>query len=332
MYSNSKQYSGMWKQVLSILIPEIQNSLNRGCSHGPCHMHGGGDGFRLFPDFNETGGCVCNTCGAFSNGFELIKKSLGVSEAKAVFLVREASAHLKKIGFTVSPNMTVETPKFCEDKYRAILNSQNNSVTLDQPEAMPAIRYFINRGVSIDQNSYSKKITYNKHEPCFEDGQIVHWGAILLSVENDNGLVNIQRIYVTADGKKAPVMNPKKLMPSPKKGFTAGAAIRLYLPSNVLHVTEGVETALAIRIAMNEPVWATVTANGMAKLKVPKSVKVLNIWADKDVSGTGKKAAEELARLVKGSCKVVIHTPPYPIPDGSKSLDWLDVLNMEEQL
>jgi len=332
MYSNSKQYSGQWWQLLSILIPEIQNSLNRGCSHGPCHMHGGGDGFRFFPDFKETGGCVCNTCGVFSNGFELIKKSLGVSEAKAVFLVKEASNYIKKNGPTVSSNMVVETPKFDEDKYKAILNSQKSSVTLDQPEAIPAIRYFIDRGVGIDQNNNTTKISYNKHEPCFEGGQVVHWGAILLHVENDKGLVNMQRIFITKDGKKASVKNPKRLMPSPKKGFTTGAAVRLYSVSNILHVTEGVETALAIRIAMNEPVWAAVTANGMAKLKVPKSVKVLKIWADKDVSGTGEKAAKELAKSVKGQCEVVIQIPPYPIPDGSKSLDWLDVLNMEEQL
>jgi len=332
MHSNSKQYSGQWVQLLSILIPEIQSSLNRGCSHGPCHMHGGSDGFRLFPDFKETGGCVCNTCGVFSNGFELIKKSLGVSEAKAVFIVREASNYLKKNGFTISSNVVVEAPKFCEDKYKAILDSIKNSVSLDKLGASPASLYFINRGVGIDQNNNTTKISYNKHEPCFEGGEVVHRGAILFQVENDDGLVNVQRIFVTEDGYKAPVMKPKKLMPSPKKGFTTGAAVRLYSVGNVLHVTEGVETALAIRIAMNEPVWAAVTANGMAKLKVPKSVKVLKIWADKDVSGTGVKAAKELAKSVKGQCEVVIQIPPYRIPDGSKSLDWLDVLNMEEQL
>jgi len=295
-------------------------------------MHGGSDGFRFFPDFKETGGGVCNTCGVFSNGLELIQKSLEVSESKAVFLVKQASEYLNENGFSVSSNMTVKAPTFCEDKYKDILNNLKNSVTLDQPDAIPAIRYFINRGVGIDQNNNTTKISYNKHEPYFEGGEVVHRGAILLHVENDNGLVNMQRIFVTKDGYKAAVMNPKKLMPSPKKGFTTGAAVRLYPASDVLNVTEGVETALAIHTAFNQPVWATVSANGMAKLKVPKSVKVLKIWADKDVSGTGEKAARSLAKSVAGQCEVELHLPTQPIPDGSKSLDWLDVLNMEEQL
>lgn len=37
--------------------------------HVPCPVHGGRDGFRIFPDVAETGGGICNTCGSFANGF-----------------------------------------------------------------------------------------------------------------------------------------------------------------------------------------------------------------------------------------------------------------------
>lgn len=42
-------------------------------THVPCPMHGGKDGFRLFPDYAEVGSCVCNTCGSFRDGFETLE-------------------------------------------------------------------------------------------------------------------------------------------------------------------------------------------------------------------------------------------------------------------
>ena len=61
---------------------------------------------------------------------------------------------------------------------------------------------------------------------------------------------------------------------------------------------------------------------------VPEGVTTVFIFADKDKSGGGQKAAEKLAaRLHTEGKQVHVLMPPIPIPQGKKSADWLNVLN-----
>src|SRR5207253_1308568 len=60
----------------------------------------------------------------------------------------------------------------------------------------------------------------------------------------------------------------------------------------------------------------------LAHAVIPDRVRVVEIWADNDVSGTGQKAARALAsRLVAEGCEVRIMVP------ATAGTDWLDVLN-----
>ena len=63
---------GRWERVLLALAPQLKAALERTGKHVPCPVHGGRDGFRIFPDVAETGGGICNTCGSFANGFALL--------------------------------------------------------------------------------------------------------------------------------------------------------------------------------------------------------------------------------------------------------------------
>ena len=63
---------GRWQRVLSDLAPALQDAVAKRGKHVPCPVHGGRDGFRVFPDVSETGGGVCNTCGYFVDGFSLL--------------------------------------------------------------------------------------------------------------------------------------------------------------------------------------------------------------------------------------------------------------------
>lgn len=63
---------GRWEDVCRLLAPKLEDALNDVGRHCACPVHGGHDGFRLFSDFNETGGGVCATCGAKPDGLALI--------------------------------------------------------------------------------------------------------------------------------------------------------------------------------------------------------------------------------------------------------------------
>lgn len=94
-YSNSRyningnlaqQCQGHWAKILAALSPSLHPALEKlasglpaGQTHVQCPVHGGKDGFRIFQDASKnqsgfiSGGAVCNTCGNFKNGFQLLQ-------------------------------------------------------------------------------------------------------------------------------------------------------------------------------------------------------------------------------------------------------------------
>ena len=52
--------------------------------HGPCPKCGGKDRWRVFNDFAETGGAICNQCGTFADGIALIQWSLNIGFIEAL--------------------------------------------------------------------------------------------------------------------------------------------------------------------------------------------------------------------------------------------------------
>lgn len=63
---------GNWLSIIDALAPQMSHSVDKVGRHTSCPSHGGKDGFRLFKDAHESGGAVCNTCGVFPDGFELL--------------------------------------------------------------------------------------------------------------------------------------------------------------------------------------------------------------------------------------------------------------------
>jgi hypothetical protein len=95
-------------------------------------------------------------------------------------------------------------------------------------------------------------------------------------------------------------------------------------------ITEGIETALAVRQRTGMPVWAAVSAALLACWEPPAGVRLVVIWADLDRSGTGQAAAKVLRdRLLAGGLQVALHLPPGPIPNGAKGIDWADLWRLQ---
>lgn len=123
-------------------------------------------------------------------------------------------------------------------------------------------------------------------------------------------IVSLHRTYLAYDGSgKAPVDKARKMMPATRRKGAHGAAIKLYQPTDSLAVAEGIETALAFRLLSGIPVWSCVSASGLERIQIPRSVKHVYIVADNDRSGTGQRAAKTLLERIRHDHRVTVCTP-----------------------
>lgn len=61
---------GQWPAIIENVAGISDDFLSP--NHGPCPKCGGHDRWRVFDDFAETGGAICNQCGKFGDGFSLV--------------------------------------------------------------------------------------------------------------------------------------------------------------------------------------------------------------------------------------------------------------------
>ncbi|MBF0416648.1 MAG: toprim domain-containing protein [Magnetococcales bacterium] len=327
-----------WREILGRLAPELSEAINKMPRHVACPVHGGRDGFRLFAD--ESGGGICNSCGSFPDGFSLLQwlRRWAFPET-----LQEVASVL---GMTRDPYRKAHVVAQCPPNpsppnrdSKAVLERLRatwaESLPLDHPEADPVRRYMVNRGLGEILSDLPSGVRCHPLLSYWLEGREVGRFPTMLALVQDlaGRGVSLHRTYLASDGIKAQVPEPKKLMKPIRHGATRGAAIRLYHSNEKvrhLEVAEGVETSLAVRAATGAAVWATITAGGMAALQLPAGIRTVDIWADLDRTGVGQQAAIELARRLTSEgrvCRILV--PPGPILDGSKGVDWLDVLNGE---
>jgi putative DNA primase/helicase len=200
--------------------------------------------------------------------------------------------------------------------------NQARSITVDDP----AGRYLKRRGVW--PTPVPRVLRYYPDLPYYypkhEHRRPTKHPALIAAIQGpDERAVSLHRIYLTADGHKANVPTPKKFM-SPTT-TVMGAAIRLDPAADELVVTEGVETALAVRLMTGMPTWAALSTAGMINLLVPETVHLVVIAADHDAHGKGEMAAQSLAqRLLRENRTrtVKICKPETP------GTDWADTLEI----
>lgn len=339
----ANQAKGQWPAILFNLAPALREALEKGPRRRtPCPVHGGTDGFRLFHDYTDTGGGLCNTCGFYPNGFMLLawvngwRKEetlnevarwlrLDVEETKRTLLRREAPEKS-----AVAP----EPPKLNERARERLRQTWHESVPAWHPDALPLKKYLERRGVPL--GTYPEALRFHRALNYFDDETKKSLGcfpAMVSMIVNAQGKpVNLHRTYLTNDGDKALVPKPKKEMPSVLPRETNGGAIRLYEATEVLAVAEGIETALAVRQATGLPVWSCVNAVLLEQVVIPSSVKTVLIWADRDKPQKNKRwpRGEEAARRLQERLVAEGHFARTYLPAAhaeGDGVDWLDVLN-----
>lgn len=324
-----EQAHGHWDIILRELAPEIDEALDRPGRHTACPIHGGKDGFRLYPNFAERGGGVCNTCGPARNGLEMLVWLKGWNFQEAA---REVQASLKgEANVVAAPQVRAAKPKAKKKrygpKYRQLLRSiWQQAVPLDSYEARLGQLYLRSRLLGLPRPSavrfHPELVTYDG-----SGNRITLPGLVAKVVDPDGVPVTLHRTFLDEEGNKADIETPRACMPVPDDRELAGGAIRLSTPNVVLGVAEGYETAEAVARATHLPTWSTLNSTLLKQFVPPEGVQYVAIWADKDRSRGGQEAAEMLRERLWGEgYHVGIYLPHGRIPDDSKSLDWNDVL------
>ncbi len=336
--------SGRWHQILEHLCPELGQALQRPGKHVSCPMHKGknGDGFRLFPDYNTTGGGVCNTCGKQADGIAMIMWLTGWSfketievVAQTIGLAPSSNNQPEKVVHTpVGIDTTEEDRKAAEKFCQSLNRTWNQTVALDHPDAEPVRLYLARRG--LNTRGLPSTLRYHPALSYFDSKKervTGKWPAMVALVQDINGKpITLHRTYLTGDGLKAPVANPKKIMMYPKiDRDLSGASIRLAPQASCMGITEGLETGLSVMQAVGQPVWVAINTTLMEAIELPAECQMAIAWADKD-----PKTSQGIMPGLH-SAKVFVQNQwregrqaSYVIPDlglgEDVSVDWNDVL------
>lgn len=336
-----------WLGIFQALAPTLSEAAQKVGKHVPCPVHGGHDGFRLFGQADRgysDGLGICNTCQAFSkdgrrtalDGFGLLSWANGWSFRESLEAVdnylSDNSQVLNNIIQSVEKQSAPKTNRNKSGKAKAVYAQMANSRI--EP-SKTHIAYLKKRGIEGAANIKSESI-------LFSDGIIYKNGfkapAILGKFTNiQNEVLGLHQIYLTPDGDKLnqlPNGDPCECKRFLRKSDTLkGGAIRFGNAGRVLAVGEGLETMLAVALAFNSrSIAAACTASLLSQVEVPEHVEKLVIYADKDRSGEGGRAANALFEREKRRRVVEIRNPRPKIPVNSKGIDWLDIYNMNGNL
>lgn len=295
--------AGRWQAIYAELLPDVIPSHKR---HQPCPHCGGKDRFRLLPDWENAGAWICNQCcPEVSDGFGLIQRVLACGFREAVLqvagiLALDGTKRLPARPLAVQPS--AGDPGKSAEQEKKLCALLARSVPLS--ESAPALAYLRQRGLGALINNHDlppgwravDALHYWEHNNG-KTTRVATTPALVGAVCDPGGKpVACHRTWITERGTKAALPHPRKLTTPVGAGLTGGA-VRLYpADDKELAVAEGIETSLAIRVILPGcPVWAAVSAHGLRSIRLPEHIDVVRIMTDKDRSGAGQRAAQDLA-------------------------------------
>lgn len=178
----------------------------------------------------------------------------------------------------------------------------------------PAEAYLRGRGITdpvpptVRYHPAVKHTDTGLHLPCL----------IAAACNVDRRVTGIQRIYLTHDGRKAPLNRPKMAL-----GTLRGSAVRLAPTTDRVWLTEGIEDALALIQMMGRPAWAVLGTSNFKTVELPQNIKQVILAPDGDDAGQG--IIQETAIRLAGQGRDV---RAAKLPAGK---DWCDLLGDYEE-
>lgn len=298
MTRTSDAARGKWKGILLELGVE-RSALNP--KHGPCPFCGGKDRYR-WDDKDGSGSFFCSQCGS-GNGFDMLKRLKGWDFAAAAKEIDAIVGNVRAdpVRKSVTPERGIALCSRLWKDSRAVVPGD------------PVSLYLAHRGVELP----ALRDTLRFCPQCPVPDEPGSRMAMLAKVVGPDGKgATIHRTFLTPQGRKADMAQPRACMPGP---IPDGAAIRLAEHGEMLGIAEGIETALAATKRFGVPVWAAINSTMLAKWQAPEGVREVIVFADNDPKLGGQAAAYTLGhRLAVKGLSVRVEVP------GEVGRDWAD--------
>ncbi|TVQ41618.1 MAG: hypothetical protein EA356_00120, partial [Geminicoccaceae bacterium] len=244
-----------WAYVLGRLLPpEFDTALGQPGRHVPCPVHGGVDGFRFFAKgraLDPDGGGICNSCGAFADGFRILRWVHGWTFAEAAkriedLLGAETETPRPALLRQVPALRSGPDPERLRQRCREIWAS---ALPLSADAAEPGRVYLRSRGYYGCDLKGLRDVRLHPCLPHFAKRARRPTGrfpALLVVFRNPLGqAINLHQTWLRPDGSgKADLPSNKQFRRVSEPRALSGGALRLFpLVGDTLAVTEGVETA-----------------------------------------------------------------------------------------
>lgn len=289
---------GKWKQILIQLGIDAKFLTKKNV---PCPFCEGTNRFS-FTDADDDGLYYCRRCGG-GNGFKLAMLATGKDFKETANIIDSMVGNIE----------IAKQPKSSVDPSIRLKKIASALVPIGAND--PVTRYLSSRGCGIPL----QRVKLHPGLTYYENGVAAGTYPAMVSAvtDKDDKLLTFHITYLTDDGGKAPVENPKKVLKA--LGRLQGAAIRLF-PYNPLElaITEGIETALRVAVKRSIPVWCVLNTSIMESF-IPPKVKRLTIYGDNDKKHSGQKSAYLLAnKLALKGLDVIVKIP------NETGLDWGD--------
>ena len=294
---------GQWQMLLPALGISEEHLSGR---HGPCPGCGGKDRFRF--DDKDDGRWICSQGGgspASGDGIDLlIHAGICGNRADALRRVLEAVAlspleppeQSMRDGGQHRPSKPWRSAD--RDKASAAQEMWRRSAPL---VGTTGEIYLRSRGLVGPWPETLLWLPLDAHNAVnIEYRKIAGWapvgcvGVVLAGLTSPQTglLAAVHRIFISRKGEKierralGPIAgNACRLDPGPNEAGDWG-------------LTEGIESALAVRQLTGSPVWAAISASNMANILPPPGAKRSTVWADNDEAGLAwaEKAAQRRDR------------------------------------
>lgn len=297
------QAKGKWPSILAAIGVSRDHLTGR---HGPCPLcspgGAGTDRFR-FDNKDGRGSFYCSQCGS-GDGIEFVKRFLGVE-------FKDAAREIEKHVGSAAP-IAIRQGRSADEVKREMNDIWKGSRPIGEN---PATVLWWSARVGLLPDSTELRSSQSLF--CPGHGS---WPGMVARVRDAEGKpINLHRTYLTPEGHKAAIPEPRRVMDAP---LPKGCAVRLQPAAETMGIAEGLETAISCWLMFAIPTWAALTAENLTGWNPPEGVKRVMIFGDNDASLTGHWASYALAKRLR--CAKAFESVEVKIPEAEGD-DWNDV-------